>query len=112
PTPLSPTTPPPAGEPMPPLPDDVRAFCEKHGLTAYLPTTFRLIREEFAPVGGIGMRVVDDSEDDFTRLVLTVPLRTNTPVVESFQRFLERWIPLTSPDAGMRIVVTWMFPRP
>ena len=113
PTPQTSATPTPAlGADVPPLPDNVRAFCDRHGLTAHLPTTFRLLREEFHPVGEISMRIVDDSEDDFTRCVLTVPLRTDTLVVECFQRFLARWIPVTPPDAGMRIVVTWMFPRP
>jgi hypothetical protein len=112
PTPLPPTTPPPGDDPeaLPPLPDDVRSFCERHGLTAYLPITFRLIREEFAPVGEIAPRVLEDPEADHASLVLNIPVARAVPtVLECFNRFLERWIPVTPPDVRMRIAVIWTF---
>ncbi len=112
--PLSPTAPAAATGPdaLPPLPDDVRAFCDRHGLTAHLPTTFRMIREEFKPVGEIAVRVREDPEEDYASLVLTLPLRTDSPVLDCFQRYLERWIPVTPADVRQRITVTWSFPRP
>jgi hypothetical protein len=114
PTPLTPANPAPTSGPdaIPPLPDDVRAFCDRHGLTAHLPTTFRLIREEFNPVGEIVIRLMEDPDADYTSFVLTVPLRTDAPVLACFQRFLERWIPITPADVRQRISFTWSFPRP
>ena len=106
------TTPPPTGEvaALPPLTAEVREFCDKYGLLEYLPATFRLLREEVAPVGEIEMELKDDGEEDFRRLILAVPVRGEVPqVLANFDRFLERWIPLTTPDVQMRIVAIWTF---
>ena len=106
------TTPPPHVDvaSVPPLSAEVREFCEKYSLMEYLPTTFRLLHEEFAPDGDIELLIRDDAEEDFTRLLLNIPVARDVPsVVASYHRFLERWIPMTTPDVGMRIVVIWTF---
>jgi hypothetical protein len=99
-----------SGADVPPLPDDARAFCERHGLMAYLPTTFRMIREEFNPVGEITVRIMEDPEADFTSLVLDVPVSRDVPAaLDSFSRFLERWIPITPAPVSDHIGVIWTF---
>jgi hypothetical protein len=111
PTPQTSATPTPAlGADVPPLPDNVRAFCDRHGLTAHLPTTFRLLREEFHPVGDIAVRLMEDPEADSTSLVLNVPVGGDVPTVhDSFRRFLERWIPVTPAAVRQLIAVIWTF---
>ncbi len=103
-------TPPRVGDGASLLPHEVREFCLKYGLAEYLPETLRLLREEFAPVGEIEMQIKDDAEEEFTRLVLNIPVVGEvSSVVACFTGFLERWIPVTTPDVRMRIVVIWTF---
>ncbi|MBA4063778.1 MAG: hypothetical protein C0501_08710 [Isosphaera sp.] len=106
-----PTPPAPPADAVPPLPADVRAFADRHNLAEHLPTTFRLIREEFDPVGEVAMRVRDDSEvEGHTSLVLNVPVRGDvSSVLDRYYRYLERWVPVTPPDARMRLTVIWTF---
>jgi hypothetical protein len=61
-------------------------------------------------VGKIEMRTREYYEPDDTRLILLVPVACDVPsVLDCFNRYLERWIPITPPDAWMRITVIWSF---
>jgi hypothetical protein len=92
------TAPPTTSDALPPLPDDVREFCEKHNLAEHVAATARLLRDTFPPPGEIPFRLFTDPESDEEVSWVVVKIRSAGDVpslLQANERFLDRWIPTT-----------------
>ena len=113
PTPLSPSTPVPASSAdLPPLPDEVRAFCDRQAIRDYVAVTVRMLREAFPPPGDIAVSLFTDPESDDERPISWVVVRihaagTTAALLQAYERFLDRWVPAT--PAPVRELITGSF---
>lgn len=108
PTPPASANPTPAGGPdaLPPLPDDVRAFSDRHGLAEHIAATARLLRETFPPPGDITLELFTDPESEDAVNWVVVKIRaagTTAALLQAYDRFLDRWIATTPAPVRDRI---------
>jgi hypothetical protein len=101
PSPLTPAVPAtPSSHDLPPLPDDVRAFCDRHELVPYVAATARMLREAFPTPGAIETFLFTDPESDSENPVSWVVVRIRSrgavpELLQSYERFLDRWVTAT-----------------
>jgi hypothetical protein len=116
PTPPAPANPTPAGSPdaLPPLPNDVRAFSDRHGLAEHIAATARLLRETFPPPGDITLELFTDpeSEDESPWVAVVVTVRSSATVPEMLRHyndFLERWVAVTPAPVRDQMIPKFTF---
>jgi hypothetical protein len=107
-----PTPPAPPPGAVPPLPADVRAFADRHGIGEHVAATARLLRESFPPAGEVSFRLFVDPETEdenpWTAVVVAVRSRLTVPeLLRAADGFYDRWIPATPPPARDLIIPSY-----
>jgi hypothetical protein len=78
---------------VPGMPEEVLLFCEKEGVSRYLPDAVRIIRQSFEQIESLKTEVEEDPETGEKWMLISITAHGEVEeILEQYDRYTESWV--------------------